>query len=65
MDYKRRINSSKDEGSKDIHATDGGEDVSPIVAKQEKGKTPYTREDKGKARQREFMLRLKCFLCDG
>ena len=30
-----------------------------------KGKVPYTREDKGRPKQRESAPKLKCFLCDG
>ena len=61
----RKINSSKDEGSLDCHTMRWGEKVSPNTFKQEKGKVPYNCEDKGKIKHREFMQRLKCFLCDG
>ena len=61
----RRRNSSKDKVSEDCHSMRWGEEVSPNTAKQEKGKVPYNWEDKGKVKHREFMQRLKCFLCDG
>ena len=63
VDY-RRSDSFEDEGLEDSHATSMGEEVSPNAAKQEKGKVLYTRDDKGKTRQREFMPRTKCFPCD-
>lgn len=56
--------SNEDETLEDCHTMDGGEEVPSDIAKQEKGKLPYTRKDKGKEKQREFMLELKCFLCD-
>ena len=50
------------EGSKDSHNTGGGEEVSPNTAKYGKGKMPYN-WDKGKGKQRESTLRLRCFIC--
>ena len=64
MDYKES-KSSDDKGSKGSHITGGGEEVPPNTARYGKGKVPYTREDKGKRKQREFAPKLKCFLCDG
>ena len=29
------------------------------------GKTPNVREGRGKVEKKEFMLKIKCFLCDG
>ena len=43
----------------------GGEEESPRTAKQEKGKTSYNLEDKGKTKYKEFTPCMKCFLCDG
>ena len=37
----------------------------PIHSQYGKGKVPYTREDKGKGKQREFGTRLRCFIWDG
>ena len=45
--------------------TDGGEKVPRSTARHEKGKVSYTRKDKGKRKQQESTLKLKCFLCDG
>lgn len=42
----------------------GGDEVSPSIAKHSKDKGPYTREDKGKAKLREFKPRLQSFICD-
>ena len=53
------------EGSEVSHSTDGGEEVPRSTARYGKGKVPNTREDKGKRKQRESALKLKCFLCDG
>ena len=53
------------EGSEDSHNTDGGEEVPCSTAKYDKGKVPYTREDKGERKQSESAPKLKCFLCDG
>ena len=35
------------------------------IARCGKGKVLYTREDKGRRKQLESTLKLKCFLCDG
>ena len=64
MDYKES-KSSDDEGSEDSCSTDGGEEVPRSTTRHGKGKVPYTREDKGRRKQRESMPKLKCFLCDG
>lgn len=56
--------SNEDEALEDSHTMGGGEELPSDIAKQEKGKLPYTRKDKGKEKQREFLLQLKCFLCD-
>ena len=53
------------EGSEDSCSTDGGEEVPRSTASHGKGKVPYTREDKGRCKQRESTPKLKCFLCDG
>ena len=52
-------------GSEDSCSTDGGEEVPRSTARHGKGKVPYTREDKGRRKQRESAPKLKCFLCDG
>ena len=51
-------------GLGDSHTTGGGEGVSPSIAKYGKSKVPYNR-DKGKGKQWEYALRLRCFKCDG
>ena len=51
-------------GSEDSCNTNGGEEVPRSTARYGKGKVPYTREDKGRHKQREFAPKLKCFLCD-
>ena len=53
------------EGSEDSLNTNGGEEVPHSAARYGKGKVPYTREDKGRSKQRESAPELKCFLCDG
>ena len=52
-------------GSEDDCSTDGGEEVPHSTARHGKGKVSYTRKDKGKRKQRESTLKLKCFLHDG
>ena len=52
-------------GSEDYYSTDGGEEVPRSTARHGKGKVSYTRKDKGKRKQRESTLKMKCFLCDG
>ena len=51
--------------TEDDCSTDGGEEVPRSTARHEKGKVFYARKDKGKRKQRESTLKLKCFLCDG
>ena len=41
------------------------EEMSPSTARDENGMVSYTKENKGKAKLREFKKKLKCFLCDG
>ena len=78
INYKESM-SSNDEGSRVSHSSGGGEEVSPrgfaarmggaevprSTSRHGKGKVSYTRKDKGKRKQRESTLKLKCFLCDG
>ena len=52
-------------GLEDSYSTDRGEEVSRSTARYGKGKVPYTREDKGRRKQRESTPKMKCFLCDG
>ena len=52
------------EGLEDSHTTGGGEELSPSTPSYRKGKVPYNR-DKGKGKQRESSLRLRCFISDG
>ena len=59
LDYS---NSYEDDCLENNHAIGGGEEESPCTTKQEKGKVPYNREDKGKAKYKEFTPRGKCFL---
>ena len=81
MDYKESMSSNDEglrvshssgggeevspRGSEDDCNTDGGEEVPRTTAKHRKGKVSYTRNDKGKRKQRESRPKLKCFLCDG
>ena len=51
--------------TEDDCSTDGGEEVPRSTSRHEKGKVSYTKKDKGKRKQRESTLKLKCFLCDG
>ena len=51
--------------TEDDYSTDGGEEVPRSTARHGKGKVSYTRKDKGKRKQWESTLKLKCFLCDG
>ena len=53
------------EGLEDSCSTNGGEEVPRSTARYGKGKVPYTREDKGRRKQRKSAPKLKCFLCDG
>ena len=53
------------EGSEDSHTMGGREEVSSSTIRYGKGKVPYTSEDKGKGKQRKFVPRLRCFICDG
>ena len=78
MDYKESMSSNDEgsrvshssgggeevspKGSKDDCSTDGGEEVLRSIAKHGKGKVSYTRKDKGKRKQQESTLKLKCFL---
>ncbi|KAL6315993.1 hypothetical protein AAG906_014918 [Vitis piasezkii] len=65
-DYKRG-DSSKVETLEDSHAMGKGDEVlrDHNAPKKGSGKTPNVREGKGKAEMKEFMLKIKCFLCDG
>ena len=64
-DYKRE-DSSKVESLEDSHTTSGGDEVSRDhnAPKMGSDKTPNIREGKGKAESKEFMPKIKCFLCD-
>ena len=64
-DYKKG-DSSKVESLKDSHATSGGDEVSRDhnTPRMGSGKTPNFREGKGKTERKEFMPKIKCFLCD-
>ncbi|RVW20113.1 hypothetical protein CK203_115705 [Vitis vinifera] len=65
-DY-RRGDSSKIESLEDSHAMGGGDEVprDHNAPKNGSGKTPNVREGKSKAERKEFMPKIKCFLCDG
>ena len=65
MDYKRG-DSSKVESLGDSHATGGRDKVSRDhnALRMGLGKTPNVREGRGKAKRKEFMPKIKCFLCD-
>ena len=81
MDYKESMSSNDEgskishssgggeevspKGSEDDCSIDGGEEVPRSTARHGKGKVSYTRKDKGKRKQRESTLKLKCFLCNG
>ena len=81
MDYKESMSSNDEgsrvshssgggeevspKGSKDDCSTNGGKEVPRSTARHGKGKVSYTRKDKGKRKQWESTLKLKCFLCDG
>ena len=52
------------EGSENSHTTSVGEEVSPSTTRYRKSKVPYNR-DKGKGKHREFVPRLRCFICNG
>ena len=66
MDYKRG-DSSKVESLEDSHATGGRDEVSKNhnALRMGSGKTPNIREGRVKAERKEFMSKIKCFLCDG
>ena len=59
--------SSKVESLEDINATGRGDGVSKGHNAHRMGstKTPNVREGRGKAEMKEFMPKIKCFLCDG
>ena len=66
MNYKMG-DSSKVESLEDIHATGEGDEVSkdhnaPTIGST---KTPNVQEGRGKAEMKEYMPKIKCFLCDG
>ena len=65
-DYKRG-DSSKVEFLEDSHATGGGDKVSRDHNAPRMGSTkmPNVREGRGKTEMKEFMPKIKCFLCDG
>ena len=64
-DYKRG-DSSKVESLEDSHATGEGDEVSRDhnTPRMGSGKTSNVREGRGKAKRKEFMPKIKCFLCD-
>ena len=66
MDYKRG-DSSKVESLEDSHATGEGDEVSRDhnTPRMGSGKTSNVREGRGKAKRKEFMPKIKCFVCDG
>ena len=65
-DYKRG-DSSKVKSLEDSHAMGGGDVVSRDhnAPRMGSGETPNAREGRGKAKRKEFMPKIKCFLCDG
>ena len=65
-DYKME-DSSKVESLEDSHATGGGDEVSKDhnAPRMGSSKTPNIREGRGKAKKKEFMRKIKCFLCYG
>ena len=66
IDYKKR-DSSKVECLKDNHVMGEGDKVSRDhnAPKMGSNKTLNVREEKGKAKRKHFMHKIKCFLCDG
>ena len=66
MNYKIG-DSSKVESLEDSHATGRGDRVSKDHNAPRMGstKTPNVREGRGKVERKEFMPKIKCFLCDG
>ena len=66
VDYKRE-DSSKVESLEDSHVTGGGDEVSRDhnAPRMGSGKTPNVREERGKVERKEFMPKIKCFLCNG
>ncbi|RVW81587.1 hypothetical protein CK203_049485 [Vitis vinifera] len=66
VDYKRG-DSSKVESLEDSHVTGGGDEVSRDhnAPRMGSGKTPNVREERGKVERKEFMPKIKCFLCNG
>ena len=65
-DYKRE-DSSKVESLKDSHAMGGGDKVlrDHNAPRMGLGKTPNVWERRSKTKMKEFMPKIKCFLCDG
>ncbi|RVW34490.1 hypothetical protein CK203_110300 [Vitis vinifera] len=65
-DYKRG-DSSKVESLEDSHAMGRGDEVprDHNAPKKGSGKTSNVREGRDKAERKEFMPKIKCFLCDG
>ena len=59
----RRSRYFNDASLEDNHDTGGKEEVPPNVSGERRAKC-YN-QDKGKGKQREFTLRLRCFICDG
>ena len=59
--------SSKVESLEDIHTTGEGDEVSKDHNAPRMGSTkmPNVREGRGKAKRKEFMPKIKCFLCEG
>ena len=64
-DYKRK-DSSKVESLEDSHATGGGDEVSRDhnALRMGSGKTLNVREGRGKTKNKDFTLKIKCFLYD-
>ena len=64
-DYKKG-DSSKVESLEDSHAIGGGDDVSRDhnAPRMGSGKMPNVREGRGKAERKEFLPKIKCFICD-
>ena len=66
MNYKRG-DSSKVESLEDSHTMGRRDEVSRDhnALRMGLGKTPNIQEGRGKAERKEFMPKIKCFLCDG
>ena len=66
LTHYKREDSSKVESFEDSHTTSGGDGVSRDynAPRMGSGKTSNVREGRCKAKRKEFMPKIKCFLCD-